>query len=206
MRSGRGEDKQWQKANVSHREGLAEDEVYFVFNSFFSFPNTLYWFVDIKASDFSASLRFWWGFCKGLSWNCQQNFTFTKTRTLQREPLTHRTEHHVLGGLKWQEVPKPISWHIIYKPSHFLFTFRSTSQVSAELAKQMLQNLHVLLLPQKCHPFCSHWSLWFSGKRRERHKPNKLLSTQGLSPRAQPFCATWLHIVFTWGLWKHQWF
>lgn len=130
-----------------------------------------------------------------------------RTKILQREePLTHRAEHHVLEGLKWQEVPKPISWHIIYKPSHFLSTFRATSQVSAELAKQMLQNLHVLSLPQKCHPSCSHWSLWFSGKRRERHKPNKLLSTQGLSPRAQPFCATWLHIVLTWGLWKHQWF
>lgn len=51
MSGGRGEDKQWQKANVSHREGLAADEIHFVFNSFFSFPNTLYWFLDIKASD-----------------------------------------------------------------------------------------------------------------------------------------------------------
>lgn len=126
------------------------------------------------------------------------------TRILQTEPLTHRTEHRVLGGLKWQAVPKPTSWHINYKCSCFLPTFRATLQVKCWVSKADAPKPScVISAPKVLPPLQSLEPLDFLGKARTQQTA---LSTRGLSPRAQPFCATWLHTAFTWGLWKHQWF
>lgn len=50
------------------------------------------------------------------------------------------------------------AWRVIYKHSCFLYIFKATLQIYAELAKQMLQNLHVPTLLQNCHLFGNNWN------------------------------------------------
>lgn len=77
---------------------------------------------------------------------------------LQIKPLTYRTEHLALGGWRGKQyLTPPAVWHAIYNSSLFLYILRLQYRY-LQLARQMLQNLHVPLLLQKCHLFCNHWS------------------------------------------------